>query len=336
MASEEHLIRVGDEFSSFEELVEAISRLEKVQNITYWRRHTRTIKAGAKIVKTTFNPALKYYQVHWACVKGGRPYQSKSTGQRPNQRTFKEDCGACVKVCASKDGQKLIVKQSNLMHSHPTSKDSYQFPTKQRRLNENYQEEVSTALQTKPDKKVLQDHIRKTTGKTVTLRDLTNHSFKINAKGSNLEEMLEEFINDPESIVDVLVDEENVLKGIYYQDETMKRNFERYPELLLIDATYKLNDVRMPVYLQLAVDGNGESEIVCVFVVVTEDTETMSALVDMFKSHNHNWEKIKTILTDKDFMEKAVYSHHFPDATFISVALSSARHPRNQENKVHF
>ena len=34
--------------------------------------------------------------------------------------------------------------------------------------------------------------------------------------------------------------------------------------------------MRMPVFLQVVVDGKGESEVVAVFVVVTEDTHNSS------------------------------------------------------------
>lgn len=94
----------------------------------------------------------------------------------------------------------------------------------------------------------------------------------------------------------------------------MQRKFQCFPELLLVDATYKLNDMRMPVFIQLIVDGNGESEVVSVFVVVSEDAETMSSLLEIFKKHNPAWVQTKTVLSDKDFMERAVYSKHFPNA----------------------
>ena len=42
--------------------------------------------------------------------------------------------------------------------------------------------------------------------------------------------------------------------------------------------------------------------------------ETMSSLLEIFKHHNPAWEKTKTVLSDKDFMERAVYRKHFPNA----------------------
>lgn len=94
----------------------------------------------------------------------------------------------------------------------------------------------------------------------------------------------------------------------------MKKKFDQFPELVLVDATYKLNDMRMPVFLQLVIDGNGESEIVAVFVVVSEDGETLTALLEVFQKHNPAWQKTKTILTDKDLTERAVYGRLFPSA----------------------
>ena len=76
--------------------------------------------------------------------------------------------------------------------------------------------------------------------------------------------------------IKVVTDEDTVLKAIYYQDNDMKQKFSSFPEMIMVDATYKLNDLRMPVFLQLVVDGNAESEIVSVFIVVEEDAETMS------------------------------------------------------------
>ena len=57
--------------------------------------------------------------------------------------------------------------------------------------------------------------------------------------------------------MELLVNESNVLLGIYFQDEQMKQVFATYPELLCIDATYKLLELRFPVYIMLVEDGNG-------------------------------------------------------------------------------
>ena len=59
--------------------------------------------------------------------------------------------------------------------------------------------------------------------------------------------------------------------AIYFQTAEMKSMFMSYPEVLFVDATYKLNDLQMPLYVLMAIDGNGESEIVCLWIVQSED-----------------------------------------------------------------
>ena len=89
-----------------------------------------------------------------------------------------------------------------------------------------------------------------------------------------------------------------MLQAIFFQTQEMKVTFRSYPELLFIDATYKLNDLRMPLYVILAVDGNGESEIVCLWIVQCEDKETITSLLVEFKKHNDEWSLIKCIMSD--------------------------------------
>lgn len=76
-----------------------------------------------------------------------------------------------------------------------------------------------------------------------------------------------------------------------------------YPEMLFCDATYKLLDLRLAVYIMLTVDGNGQSEIVAVMLLADETRSTMSAAVKAFQNHNPAWTKMISIMTVKDFVE---------------------------------
>ena len=97
----------------------------------------------------------------------------------------------------------------------------------------------------------------------------------------------------------------------------MKNTFKSYPELLFIDATYKLNDLQIPLYVLLAVDGNGESEIVCLWIVQCEDKEIIASLLVEFKQHNDSRSLIKCVMSDKDMTERNVIKEHFPQANLL-------------------
>ena len=85
----------------------------------------------------------------------------------------------------------------------------------------------------------------------------------------------------------VLVNSDNDLDGIFFfQDEGMKQAFAGYPELLCIDATYKLLELRLPLYIMLAEDGNGQSEIVHAFLLLEETESSLKTVAGLFKEQN--------------------------------------------------
>jgi len=97
----------------------------------------------------------------------------------------------------------------------------------------------------------------------------------------------------------------------------MKLNFASYPEVLCIDATYKLNDLRMPVYLMLTIDGNGQSDIVAVFITANETKCAITKMVESFKAANRDWVDTRVIISDKDFLERDVFRAEFPNASVL-------------------
>ena len=65
-----------------------------------------------------------------------------------------------------------------------------------------------------------------------------------------------------DAVVEVSKNDDNVLTSIFFQKQSWINIYAKYPELILIDAIYKLNNLWMPMYIMLVVDGNGESEII--------------------------------------------------------------------------
>ena len=63
----------------------------------------------------------------------------------------------------------------------------------------------------------------------------------------------------------------------------MKSAFAAFPEVFMIDATYKLNELWMPVYLMLVIDSNGQSEIVGVFMTASETEEAITKMLQALK-----------------------------------------------------
>ena len=94
----------------------------------------------------------------------------------------------------------------------------------------------------------------------------------------------------------------------------MRQLFSAFPEIIFIDATHKLNEYRMPLYLIMVEDGNGQSDVVAMFLAASEDELTISKFIETFKKTNEKWGKIETVMSDKDFTERKVLECALPSA----------------------
>ena len=117
--------------------------------------------------------------------------------------------------------------------------------------------------------------------------------------------------------MEVYSDDQKNLKGLFFQDQRMIDRFRAYPELLCLDATYELLELGLPIYIMLCEDSNGQSEIVAVCLLVQEDANSMTWMVDAFKQHNQEWQKIRVIMADKDIGERDVLKRCFPNASVL-------------------
>lgn len=94
----------------------------------------------------------------------------------------------------------------------------------------------------------------------------------------------------------------------------MAQIYEKYPEIMLFDATYKMNKRNMPLVLQLCIDGNGETEIASLFICHSECRVAMEEMIDTFQKFNPAWVKTRVIIGDKDSADRIVYAEKFPCA----------------------
>lgn len=97
----------------------------------------------------------------------------------------------------------------------------------------------------------------------------------------------------------------------------MLESFNAYPELICLDATYKLLDLKLPVYLMLCEDSNGASEIVAVCLLVSEDIDNLKWMLEIFKERNDRCSDIRVIMADKDIKERHVVKEVFPTTSVL-------------------
>ena len=309
---------VGLKIHSEQELEKAIKNYEQSNFCSLWKKDVRTLAAARKKTPrkaASAKPSLKYYTVLLKCLFSDEPRKSCNERTR-NTKSFRQGCPFEIFIKLSADGQALEVTRMNEVHNHELVKDIFDHLPKQRCLSKPDRLETEEAIKLKANSKLLQEKLQRTTGKKVTLKDIANlkQNTRKDVQGNDLDEVVSLLNKQDGTSVEVIVDDEQNFKGLLYMDSYMKNMYSKFPELLLVDATHKLLQLRMPVYLLLCVDGNGLSEIVCLFYVVEETKELIEAAVNAFKKFCPSWKNTSVVMSDKDFTERNVFTSCFPQA----------------------
>ena len=78
-------LTTGQEFSSFEELKHCISSYERAAFVQLYIRRSRSLESAKKrATKKNFNSDLRFSELQYSCIHGGKQFQSRGTGKCPN------------------------------------------------------------------------------------------------------------------------------------------------------------------------------------------------------------------------------------------------------------
>ena len=73
---------IGESFKTFEEIEEKIKKYELSRSVQFWRCDSRTIDAAQRRIDRPLNARLKYYEVVYACIHGGKKFKYQDQGKR--------------------------------------------------------------------------------------------------------------------------------------------------------------------------------------------------------------------------------------------------------------
>lgn len=213
---------------------------------------------------------------------------------------------------------KLKVVAANLVHEqHLMNLQTFNHYPENMRLTKEEESVAKTMVTGDGKKQKIKSHLMKLRidqgiSAPISLKSVRNVQNKCRLEreklcdgSSELEKLLATMMDVPGAKVRV-VRENNELIAIYFQDPRMQAFFDKYPEVLLYDATYKLNSRNMPVFIQSVVDGNGQTEIVTIWICKSESTVVAQSMLSAFKEFNPSWKNVICIIGDKDFADRWV------------------------------
>lgn len=126
------MLKVGSKFYTFDDLSRRLEEFQQIEQVQLWVRDSRTVVAAAKRARRkSLNPALKYAELTYSCVFGGR---RPSDQTKTHNQTSAGGCPFKVRLSTSNDGQALVVKEICHDHNHEPGKKLHEEP---RRLYKN-------------------------------------------------------------------------------------------------------------------------------------------------------------------------------------------------------
>ena len=137
-----------------------------------------------------------------------------------------------------------------------------------------------------------------------------------NADEEKVFSLLQNFLKaNGNNVTCVVLDEsETTIELIYIQSHVQRQCFERFPELIMVDGTYKINNIGMSLYDILVEDGCGDSCVIAYCFVAQETKISIVNFLQIFKKYNPKWEQVKIAITDKDLTEIVSIKKEFPQA----------------------
>jgi len=94
--------------------------------------------------------------------------------------------------------------------------------------------------------------------------------------------------SNPADDVRLLINDTSTVRQIFIQTAAMKEMFAKFPEVVMLDGTYSINNCGMPMYAFLVQDGHGDGQLVGLCLLAGEDSSQMRVILEMFANANPN------------------------------------------------
>ena len=215
--------------------------------------------------------------------------------------------------------EKFVVSNLKIEHNHEVNSEIFKTLYHENRITEEIKNtDLSEFVNLEPKPKKLREELSKIFNVFLTSKDCNNIIQKNKSIKDSLNDQLNNFansFNQENNIFEVTHDSNKNLKSIYFQLKEAVEIYERFPNLLLLDATYKVNNLDMPLLVFMNVDALTCDKIIACALVESETTEILSDVLNTFKKYNPTSKNLSYIIVDKSMAEISAIKIVFPDCS---------------------
>lgn len=317
-------IKNGDEFASFAEFENAKQQHELKTFTNLVITNSRKLQLGPNITQEDVN-CFVYSSVVLKCKQYGSP---NSVATQRESRSYKCNCIYKMNLCCVvNDQNQRVLKISSMVDLHtnhtPTAEAYMSLPRQRNLTVKESSELIKTTEKVRGNTRLTQYAINSNqnrSGGKVIAKDIHNERARIRRNEESnthqvddLSALVQEMGKIDGATVKVITEGQHV-EGIYFQDPMMKNMFAAFPEIIFVDATHRVNDRNMPLQVVMCADGDGETQIVALLIIRSENVNVMKRSFEIFIEENSNSEKIEIVMVDKHASNLATFSVQFPNA----------------------
>ncbi|OWZ03011.1 hypothetical protein PHMEG_00025328 [Phytophthora megakarya] len=265
-------------------------------------------------------------------------YKARGKGKRKRQQSRMIDCNAQINACVQALADtnppvfKLRITSCRLEHSHPLSEHTFNnYP----HIRTAYEPEVADTLtylaKAGAKKKRIIQFIHENSKCKPIAHDIHKFVLRLKKQGhtaptsaKRVKLWMKEFTQEAGNVGGIFVGSANS------KTKHMREIFDRFPEVVMIDATHGANSSKYKIFSIMAHDSFGKGQFVQHAVVQNERNPTLLTSLEEFKRNNPAWTRIKCILIDKDFGKISVLTTAFPNATLLLCQFHVLKYLREQ------
>ena len=136
-----------------------------------------------------------------------------------------------------------------------------------------------------PSAKILKQHLQSEIRKATTLKDIHNMKPKMTSSNNTLNalcDLLQDVANKGKVLI--CLNSENEFEAICFATMDMIATYTKYPEVLFLDGTYKINRHGYPLYQFMVQDNIGRGRAVFYAFVQCETSAVLKRVLDQLST----------------------------------------------------